>query len=150
MAKIYIVLLFCYSSCQEIFGQCPATSTVSVGYTTVTVSPPGYPSPGYDTLVKCICFINQYINVYYHLHRIALKIVEPKITIQGAKQVGPGLGQAYNCGGFFWRGGEGHNSDLICISRNTLLTFIFNSNSERLCSVCLQMNRPCGWKHFLF
>ena len=53
MAKIYIVLLFCYSSYQEIFGQCPTTSTVSVGYTSVTVTPPGYPSPGYDINLNC-------------------------------------------------------------------------------------------------
>jgi hypothetical protein len=58
MANIYIVLLFCFSSYKEIFGQCPATLPMSVGYTSVTVSPPGYPSPGYDRLVKCICVIN--------------------------------------------------------------------------------------------
>jgi hypothetical protein len=54
MPTIYIVLVFSFSSYQEIFGQCPATSTVSVGYTSVTVSPPGYPSPGYDSLVTYI------------------------------------------------------------------------------------------------
>ena len=53
MTNIYIVLLFCYSSYKEIFGQCPATSTVSVGYTSVTVTPPGYPFPGYDTNLSC-------------------------------------------------------------------------------------------------
>ena len=71
MSKIYIVLLFCYSSYQEIFGQCPATSTVSVGYTSVTVSPPGYPSPGYDPLVKYIVLsisILMYISIYTELH----------------------------------------------------------------------------------
>ena len=60
MPTIYMVLLFCYSPYKEIFGQCPSTSTVSVGYTYVTVSPPGYPAPGYDPLVKYIVLLIVY------------------------------------------------------------------------------------------